>query len=643
MGETLNVGGVAWQKCLALAVCAGDWSVAGIARYAEVSPAVANRVRQSAVAAGVIDDAGHINEMECLALVAGVSTDDQGRVHTLATRHLAGLGTDHHRELLRHARAASSVMDANELVAVLDHAGELSLVLGAYSDASELLALADELDVSGDQSSCGQRLCLLAAAVDGTGDVETARRHLSRALSAASLAGDDALVARAAVQYALPVDWYAGDERAAGFLHRAAQGNLEPGARVSVEAARALVEMRIPLIEDDGQQAAWITRPGVAQPMAQKALAASVGLPHEARVLALLAWRGTHRAPEFLERRLEASTEAFDLAQQLRDPVFQVDSGVWLAVDAYEAGDRATYDRTVAMVRWVAGRDGNPRLRWRSLTLAAGQALLDGDIEGAAEARREATLCAERANLPGTRAAELFFLGQEAISANDTVGLEMVCTFGEMSLANNPLAMAGLAYAHAKVGDPAVAARLAQQALDRCEPEGSLLLVATRVAAVATELQAPELAQRVIGVLSPWRGRCSVDSNGWWCDGLVEAWLVLLHQSEGDDLRARELLPAAWKTAESSADRRTLDRLSPLHEELGGLMPTVMLSPRQLAVLELVAAGATNAEVAKELNFSVSTTRLILTSLYDLFGTRNRRELAEAASAAGVELPQSLT
>jgi DNA-binding CsgD family transcriptional regulator len=629
-----------WRGMLALAVCAGDWSVSGIARYASVSPALADSVHSKAIEDGLIDAQGHINDMTGLALVAGLSSHDQAHVHAVAARHLAQLGADHHRELLRHARAASAVMDAGELVALLDHAGHLSLALGAYDDAAELLAFADELDTAGDQAVVGRRLCQLAAAVDGTGDVDSARRHLARAVSLASLVGDDVLAAQAAVQYALPVDWYAGDDRAAGFLYRAAQGNLEMSDAVAVDAARALVEMRVPLVEHDGQQAAWITRPGVAQPLAAKALEASASLPHDVRLLALLAWRGTHRAPEFLERRLAASTEAFNLAQHIRHPSFQVDSGVWLAVDAYEAGDRATYDNTVALVRWVARRDGNPRLRWRALTLAAGQAMLDGDVDAAVEARREATAMGERANLPGTRAADLFFFGKEAMCSDDAAGLQVVCSFGDIPLSNNPLAMSGLAHAHARVGEPALSAQLAQQALDRCEPEGSLLLVATRVAAVATQLGDPELVQRVIDVLSPWSGHCSVDGNGWWCDGPVDAWLALLYQALGDGRRARAHLTSGWKAAESTRDQTTLDRLAPLRDELGGVMLSVELTARQRAVLELVAAGATNAQVAERLHFSVSTVRLTLASLFDLFGTRQRGELASVARATGVELPR---
>jgi DNA-binding CsgD family transcriptional regulator len=631
-------GAATWRRPLAMAVCGGDWSPSGIVRYASISLAEAHQVLQTGVAAGLVSAEGHIDEMLALGLIAELSSEEQAAVHLAAARHFAGQGPDHHRDLLRHARSASATMDAAELIALVDHAGELSLSFGAYEDAAELLAFADELDAAGDHSAVGKRLCLLAAAVDGTGHVDMARRHLARAVSLASLAGDHALLARAAVQYALPVDWYAGDDRAAGFLQRAAQGELSPAEKVSIDAARALVEMRVPLLEHDGQQAAWITRPGVAQPLASQALTAAEGMADDVRVLALLAWRGTHRAPEYLERRLAASTEAFNAAQRLRHPALQVNSGIWLAVDAYESGDRSTYDATVALVRWVAERDGNPRLRWRALTLAAGQAMLDGDMDTFMSAHRQATALGQEANLPGMRAAELFFFGKEAMNSEDTAGLEMVCAFGSLPFANNPIAMTGLAYAQARVGDPAQALEFAHHALDRCEPEGSLLLVGTRVAAVATQLDAPDLVSRVIDALAPWSGHCSVDGNGWWCDGPVDAWLALLHAAAGDSSTARGYLTSAWKMAELTRDKRTLERLTPLHVELGGMVQTVRLTARQQAVLELVAAGATNAQMAQRLNFSVSTVRLTLASLFDLFGTRQRSELAAVARAAGVEI-----
>jgi DNA-binding CsgD family transcriptional regulator len=632
-----------WRNLLALAVCGGDWSPAGIARFAGISFASARSVEQAAREAGLIGTDGHIDEMASLGLVAGLSSEAQALVHLVAARHYAARGPDHHRDLLRHARAASATTEPVELIALLDHAGEMSMAYGAYEDARDLLAFADELDAGGDQRAVAKRLCLLAAAVDGTGHVETARRHLARAISLASLTGDDTLLAKAAVQYALPVDWYAGDERAAGFLHRASQGDLEPAERVLIDAARALVEMRVPLVEDDGQQAAWITRPGVAQPLAVRALEASVGLSEDVRLLALLAWRGTHRSPEHLEGRLALSTEAFNLAQHLRHPSFQVDSGVWLAVDAYESGDRATYDSTVALVRWVAERDGNPRLRWRALTLVAGQAMLDCNLELFTSVQKEATALAVSANLPGTRASDLFFFGQVAIMGDDRAGLETVCAFGEMPLANNPLAMSGLAYAHTKVGDLAVAERLAQQALDRSEPEGSMLLVGTRVAAVALLLDSPDLRARVCDVLSPWSGHSSVDANGWWCDGPVDAWLALLHAAAGDQSTALAYLGSAWKSAETMRDARTLERLAPLRDLVDAIVDPVVLTPRQRAVLELVASGATNAQMAEALNFSVATVRLTLASLFDIFGTRQRNELAVMARAAGVEIAHPRT
>jgi hypothetical protein len=97
--------------------------------------------------------------------------------------------------------------------------------------AAEVLGFADEVDLRGDFSASGCRLCSLTAAADGIGRVDTARLHLARAVSLGKLAND--------------------------------------------------------------------------------ALARSVGLPKEVRLLALLAWRSTPRSPEHLAQRHELSEEAF--------------------------------------------------------------------------------------------------------------------------------------------------------------------------------------------------------------------------------------------------------------------------------------------------------------------------------------------
>jgi DNA-binding NarL/FixJ family response regulator len=60
----------------------------------------------------------------------------------------------------------------------------------------------------------------------------------------------------------------------------------------------------------------------------------------------------------------------------------------------------------------------------------------------------------------------------------------------------------------------------------------------------------------------------------------------------------------------------------------GGLPGSIeALTPRQRQVLELVAAGRSNAEIAAELIISVNTVKFHMRTIYSQLGVRNRREL----------------
>lgn len=131
----------------------------------------------------------------------------------------------------------------------------------------------------------------------------------------------------AAVRHTLPTDWYAGDHQSLVMLQRAASMALTPEQ------------------SDD--------------------------LSSEARAMALLAWRATHRSPRFLQQRRVVTKELLALGQELRRPALQVDAAVYLAVDAIESADRQLYDKALGVARWVAERQGSVRLSWRADTLAA--------------------------------------------------------------------------------------------------------------------------------------------------------------------------------------------------------------------------------------------------------------------------------
>ena len=626
---------------VAVGLIAGDLTPLAIARYAGVPVSVATEAIEEARGVGLISADDSIDDLTRARLIAELGREMQAHVHAAVARHLFAAGPDLLPQAIRHIRAAGTLGPAEPMVALADQGGRLSLSLGHYQAAYDLLFLADELDSSNDLSAQGRRLCHLATATDGLGRVEEARQHLARAVGLGELAHDAGLVARAAVMHTLPVDWYAGNPRTAAFLQRASAMPQETNAEVSLRAARALAEIRIPVTSSDGQQWAWVTRPAVAQPLAEQALADSASCHPKVQCLALLAWRTTHRSPALLDRRRDISTRGLDLAQQLRLPTLQVEGAVWLAVDAIESGDRGLYDEALSVARWVSHTDGNPRLKWRAATLTLGAALLDDDLEAAERLRHEVRHLSEGTFSPGSYAIEMFFLGQELISRDRPE--EMVAVRfddDDMPGIANPVARAAVGFVWARTGEPEVGVQFARRAIRQLDAESSYLLVATRLAAVAHAANDDDLAREVVDLLTPWSRHVSVDGNGWWCDGPVSLWLAMLHHQLGDTASSLRYLDLGETTARSLNDVRSLRRAALLRAQLPhhSAVDTSAadLTERELAVLAMLATGATNPTIARTLAYSLSTIRNDTIAIYKKLGVTGRPDAVAKALAMGL-------
>lgn len=633
-----------WEQLVAIGIVADDLTVAGIARYAGVHAADAHDALRRATQATVVGPDGIIDHTARVRLVADLPTERVAEVHAAVARHLFAGGPERLRDAVRHARAAGTLVALDELVAMAHHGGTMSLALGDYASAEDLLSLASEFDWADDMATRAERLCSLAAAADGLGKVTDARRHLAHAVSLAELSGAGEIAARAAVQYTLPVDWYAGDARAAGLLARAAAMDIGDDSHVMVEAARALVESRIPIEATEHHQFAWVTRPDVGQTIAERALARSRGCGDDVRSLALLAWRSTHRAPLFLDRRRDASTEALALAQRLRHPAHQVEAAIWLAVDAIESADRPLFDQALSVARWVAARDGNPRLLWRAYTLAAGAAHLDGDLDAAREFRASARRAGEPIDSPGWLGAELLLYAEEVLAGGlQSDAIATLRVDEHLPVLANPLGRAVAALAWAADGADDVAERLVRRALRQLEAEASYLLLLTRCAAVVEHLDRPQLARDLLDRLAPWSGHIAVDSNGWWCDGPVAYWLAVLHHRLGDDREARRHLDEAERLSLAINDVRTLNRSEQMRRSLRHSdRPApldVSLTTRELEVLLQLAAGATNAQIASRLSYSLSTIRNDTVAVYRKLAVGGRAEAVAKATELGLLRP----
>lgn len=625
-----------WQHLIAIGLIAGSLDSRTIARYSGVELALAETALDTAQRSGLLND-GVIAEPAASVLIAELPSDMAAEVHAALARHLMTEGSQNVERAVEHAHAAGRLLPLEELVEAAEHRGAISLSLGNHADAVMLLQLAEDLDLTPDHAHHAQRLLDLGIAHRGLARLTTARQLFLRAFDLAILSGATDLAVRIAVESAFPHDWLAGEGAALAMLHQAAGLELDDRQSVLITAARAAVEMRIPLPGSQDQQLAWITRASVAQPLAQDALERSIHFDPEVRCTALIAWRTTHRAPEFLARRREYSAEALDLAQYLRLPSWQVAAAATLSVDAIESGDRPLFDRALTVARWVAEREESPYLRWYASTLAAGAALLDGNHDTFEQHRRAAAAIGEAHDIPGWFAADLFLNGALIVELDDPSIIDLVLGIDEALLAS-PFSKVTVAYIMARFGHADQAEPLLRQAIRQLDPEASMLLLASRAAAVALELDLADVIDELIGVLGPWSQHVAVDSNAWWCDGPVGLRLAELHERRGDCDEAALLLEDAAATVRAMNDQRSAVRVRSLGERLAERRPAASapyrfdsplvsrLTPRERDVLTLMAQGMTNPQIADELSYSLSTIRLDTMSIYRKLGVRGRVE-----------------
>lgn len=94
--------------------------------------------------------------------------------------------------------------------------------------------------------------------------------------------------------------------------------------------------------------------------------------------------------------------------------------------------------------------------------------------------------------------------------------------------------------------------------------------------------------------------------------------------------------------ADALAVWQALRRSSDPHAVAVAVRPLLHLTDRQHAILALVAAGRTNAQIARELDYSTATVKADLAAMYRLFGVRIRSDLVLRAAAAADREPAAL-
>jgi DNA-binding CsgD family transcriptional regulator len=637
-----------WTDLLAVGLVAQTLTPVAVARYAGVPLAVAREAIDEAVAHGMIND-GRVDSDVATRLIAEIPSDQMGEIHAAIARHLLSEGPERLNDAVRHLQCAGQLLPQDELVDLAEQGGRTALSVSDYLPARQLLALAEELDPAINPIRRATRLRDLSAALQGLGLVKEARKELAKAFEMAEAAGDTDLAVDLALRYSYPVDWYAGDLRAGALLQRASELHPTDEQMVEITAARATVEMRIPVAPHLDSQLSWITRASLAQPLAIEALDRSGGRSAQTQLIAALAWRTTHRAPDFLAQRREIAQRALDLAQALRLPDRQADAAIMLAVDATESGDRALCNQAISVARWVAEEVQNPRLLWHVHTVAAGAAHLDDDLESAEHHRLLARHYGESINAPGWVGADMLLMAEEVLGRDDPAEMAAIDLPEDFPALANPIGRLAYAYFQAQRGQDGAAEANLRIAIRQLDKESSYLLVASRAAALFELISVDDVAEHLIEVLSPWAEHIAVDSNAWWCDGPVSLALGVLHLSCGRPGLAQDYLTEARSAAHSFGDMRSVARINRIQNRFptdvvseearpnSSRRGEHLLTRRERQILDLICAGATNREIAVQLAFSLSTIRADTTAIYRKLGVKGRAE------AVAIAVSHSLT
>ena len=644
-----------WTELVAVGLVLDDLAPAAIARTAGSTLTDAAAALEQARSEGMLADDGTVEAAVRARLIDALPASRIAEIHATAARHALGGSSGELRAGLRHLDAAVATLPNAELLELADRAGGFALDIGDAEAARDLLLLAREHDLGNDPRATAARELDLSRAMILLGDSSGAHAHLLRAILLAEEAGDSGLATQAAERLALPADWQAGDPRVMGVLERVQRmPGLEEDDRVRLLAVRAWVEARLPVAQIDDQQVSWIGRPGIARPLAEEALAASTSEACEpaTRLLVLLAWRHTHRAPQFLDVRRRVSEEALRLAEQLNADAEQVEAAVLLAVDALEDGDRTAHRTALRTAAAVADRSGQARLRWRALVPAVGAALMDGDVGAARAIAEDAFAAGGTSGAPGLLASQWTFTGQLAARHDDGPSIDAAFTTDARVIATSSLGRAGLSLLLARSGRREEALAHARATFHQLDEESSVLLSLTRLADATVALGDADLAGELLDRLTPWSGRVVVDANGWWCDGPVDLWLAELERLLlGADPTAEAVaavdarLDTAELLARTTGDTRSLQRIAVARGVTRGApaeatLEQLGLTDREVIVLELLARGLPYHAIAKRVRFSVSTVRNDAVSIYRRLGVRGRSEAAARAVALGLVTPE---
>ncbi|WP_103381716.1 ATP-binding protein [Pseudonocardia dioxanivorans] len=382
---------------------------------------------------------------------------------------------------------------------------------------------------------------------------------------------------------------------------------------------------RVALLARLATEIYWGPRLDEARTLAADAVAAARRLG-DARSLAaaLAAMQFTLRGPGRTAERTRTGRELVRIAQQLGDVPMETAARKLLVADAFLC-DPATVDHELGALESLAAQSRRPHAHWSALVGRAALACLRGPAEDALDAIERMEWAGARI---GARPAPMYGAAQRLFVLRRSGRASEAADDLYAAAAAYPRLVTlrcGMALLHASTGRRAdAAAELDALTADDCAaiPFDALRMSAlTQLAETAVLLGHRPAAAALRRALTPHSGTLVLQGLVVWM-GAVDHYLGTVAAVLGDEADARRLLDRAVRRHQEwgapvleAASRRALRTAT-----------APALTEREREILDLVAGGSANKEIARRLGISVHTVERHVANGYSKIGVRNRAE-----------------
>ena len=445
------------------------------------------------------------------------------------------------------------------------------------------------------------------------GQVDEARAHFEAAAGEAARTGDGAALAASALATGDTVAEVAADHRLIALLDRALRHpGIPPGPRARLTARRAIAIYWQPGGQDESRRAS-----SAAVELAERAG------DTEALGAALIARQFTLRGPDFLDDRLSAGLAVLDIATRLGDQDLRFRAHQWLVPDRYQSGAIDLVTADVEEMAAIAEASRNPLQRWWVLLYRGLLAGFRGRDAEAQDLAHQAAALGRRLGQPAAAAYRVGQLGRIYWAEGRLAELYDDITDGLARFPGLVTLRCLRCLADAGAGRRADSIREIEALVAdgfTALPRDSLYLASLAILAeAAVTCRAAGPAGPILEELGPYASRNLIQGVpvGWGAAAWHIARLQWLLGRHGDAARSAAMaqrLHGQWGAAGLG------DPLA----DLGQDPAAVPLSRRESEVLNLLASGQTNAEIAVVLGVSVHTIERHVANIFVKTGVRNR-------------------